>query len=252
MPPVMLRFDPTLAEHSKFVEAKGKKRSKVKNNSDLPAKRMKSDANEENESNNEPPVSMEHFYEIRGDLKKSLGSDGFSLLSMFNRTSGNNLKENSLKHDESLYEEKMIAKNSLKHLNDFNPFQGDSSDEEADETNRNESLKLNGTNSTKEILIKHEPFFILDSSDARISGKSFCQFYKKLKENSKHLFLTDGLSFFVAPEELTESENKTNYDDDHRQELKNIVKRKIKKSIQNALPRHAKANKRFRMFTKNL
>lgn len=178
MPPVMLRFDPTLAEHSKFVEAKGKKRPKVKNNSEVPAKRSKSDVNEEHEVANEPPVSMEHFYEIRGDLKKSLGSDGFSLLSMFNRTSENNANANanSSKLDESLYAEKMIAKNGIKHLNDFNPFQGDSSDEETGQINSSDAVKLNGSNSTKEILIKHETFFILNSSDARIAGKRFYQF----------------------------------------------------------------------------
>lgn len=57
---------------------------------------------------------------------------------------------------------------------------------------------------------------------------------------------------FTRPEKATEEENADAYDDAQRQELKNIVKRKIKKSIQNALPKHAKPNKRFRRFAKNL
>lgn len=49
-----------------------------------------------------------------------------------------------------------------------------------------------------------------------------------------------------------DGENEENYDNEQRQELRNIVKRKMKKSIQSALPRHAKANKKFRRFAKNL
>lgn len=68
-------------------------------------------------------------------------------------------------------------------------------------------------------------------------------------------FFSEGLSFFKPPqEEAKNGENNTNvdYDDAQRQELKNIVKRKIKKSIQNAIPRHAKPNKRFKRFARNL
>lgn len=58
---------------------------------------------------------------------------------------------------------------------------------------------------------------------------------------------------FKAPEGANNDDtNKNEYDDAQRQELKNIVKRKIKKSIQNALPRNAKPNKRFKRFAKNL
>lgn len=42
------------------------------------------------------------------------------------------------------------------------------------------------------------------------------------------------------------------YDDAKRQELKNIVKRKMKKSLQKALPRNVKPNKRFKRLAKNL
>lgn len=64
---------------------------------------------------------------------------------------------------------------------------------------------------------------------------------------------TEGLAFFRPPQTTENDEsNKNDYNDAQRQELKNIVKRKIKKSIQNALPRNAKPNKRFKRFAKNL
>lgn len=67
------------------------------------------------------------------------------------------------------------------------------------------------------------------------------------------LLFIEGFSMFKAPEADEDNDTNTNeYDDAHRQELKNIVKRKIKKSIQNALPRNAKPNKRFKRFAKNL
>lgn len=56
------------------------------------------------------------------------------------------------------------------------------------------------------------------------------------------------------PSEGAESENidANDYDDTKRQELKNIVKRKMKKSLQKALPRNVKPNKRFKRFAKHL
>lgn len=70
-------------------------------------------------------------------------------------------------------------------------------------------------------------------------------------QNISHF--TEGLSFFNPPETTENEESGANdYNDTQRQELKNIVKRKIKKSIQNALPRNAKPNKRFKRFAKNL
>lgn len=64
---------------------------------------------------------------------------------------------------------------------------------------------------------------------------------------------SEALTLFNPPKgEENEEINENGYDDVQRQELKNIVKRKIKKSIQNALPRHAKPNKRFKRFAKKL
>lgn len=65
-------------------------------------------------------------------------------------------------------------------------------------------------------------------------------------------FISEGISLFKLPEAESDGEKVDGYNDAQRQELKNIVKRKIKKSIQNALPKHAKPNKRFRRFAKNL
>lgn len=64
---------------------------------------------------------------------------------------------------------------------------------------------------------------------------------------------SEGLALYKPPEKPENEEtNENDYNDAQRQELKNIVKRKIKKSLQNALPRNAKPNKRFKRFAKNL
>lgn len=72
------------------------------------------------------------------------------------------------------------------------------------------------------------------------------------KNIETNINLAEGLSLFTPPDGTTEEVNCEGYDDAQRQELKNIVKRKIRKTIQNALPKHAKPNKRFRRFAKKL
>lgn len=62
-------------------------------------------------------------------------------------------------------------------------------------------------------------------------------------------FVLDGIAFFISDEQPEQHDIN---DETKKQELRNIVKRKIKKSIKNALPRHVKPNKRFKRFTKNL
>lgn len=69
---------------------------------------------------------------------------------------------------------------------------------------------------------------------------------------NNNIYLSEGLSLFTPLAGTTEEVNGEGYNDTQRQELKNIVKRKIKKTIQNALPKHAKPNKRFRRFAKKL
>lgn len=174
----MLRFDPTRAEHTKFVEPKVKKR-KIKAVSEPETKRQKidSDTHEEDQSMepivDEPPVSMEHFYEVRGDLKKSMGSGGFSLLSMFNRPADDddhNAETAVATPTEKPYEEKSINKNGVKFLADFDPFKYDSSGDEADDNKSKTIVQKMDTNSKKSD-IKYESFFQLSSTDERVSGK---------------------------------------------------------------------------------
>lgn len=168
----MLRFDPTRAEHTKFIEPKGKKRPKTKNTDEPASKRSKVQPDEQmEEETDEIPVSMEHFHEVRGDLKKSLGSGGFSLLSMFNRPSDNDQNDGTKSTNEKPYEEKLIAKNSVKFLADFDPFKYDSSGDEADDGKNKKSNETTSRNSEKENGLQHESFFILNSTDARLSGK---------------------------------------------------------------------------------
>lgn len=181
----MLRFDPTRAEHTKFVEPKVKKR-KAKATNEPESKRMKTEeeVHEEYEEPeySEPPVSMEHFYEVRGDLKKSLGSGGFSLLSMFNRPAEN---ADSKPATDKPYEEKLIAKNGVKFLADFDPFKYDSSGDEADDDKKKTDSESKTESDSKKLNLKYEPFFPLNSSNERVSGRSsflaflVCKFHLK-------------------------------------------------------------------------
>lgn len=167
----MLRFDPTRAEHTKFVEPKVKKRkAKVVNEPD--SKRQKTDSDHEENleaETNEPPVSMEHFYEVRGDLKKSLGSGGFSLLGMFNRPADN---ADATPMADKPYEEKMISKTGVKILADFDPFKYDSSGDEADDDRKKRTQQIDSDKNKPGI--KHESFFTLTSADERTSGINNC------------------------------------------------------------------------------
>lgn len=170
----MLRFDPTRAEHTKFIEPKGKKR-KTKNADDSTAKRCKtseSEMNPDEDKVDEVPVSMEHFHEVRGDLKKSLGAGGFSLLSMFNRPADNETIEESKSSNETPYEEKIIAKSSGKFLSDFDPFKYDSSGDEAEDS-KNKRTAVADVLDKKEKYngLQHESFFILTSNDSRHTGE---------------------------------------------------------------------------------
>lgn len=171
----MLRFDPTRSEHSKFVEAKQskQKRKKNKDDADIPAKRAKGDAaaDEPQPQSDEPPVSMEHFYEVRGDFQKSLGGGGFSLLSMFNRTGDDEPAKPAAGAVERPYEEKLIAKNSVKFMTELDPFKHESSDEEGEA--KADSSAPEAKESDKSVL-KHEPFFMLAASDPRLAGERFC------------------------------------------------------------------------------
>lgn len=165
----MLRFDPTRADHTKFVEPKVKKR-KAKVVNELDTKRQKIDSEYEQNmeiESNEVPVSMEHFYEVRGDLKKSLGSGGFSLLTMFNRPADNS---NTTLTADKPYEEKLLSKTGVKILADFDPFKCDSSGDEADDGKQKINIQMDESDKNKANL-KHESFFTFITTDERFSGK---------------------------------------------------------------------------------
>lgn len=163
----MLRFDPTRAEHTKFVEAKKRKAPKVKDDRNI--KRFKDDYDAED--NNEPEVSTEQFFKVSERLKTSIGqSTGFSLMQMFGRSDTNNAtSDHALK--QSRYEEIPIAQNIAKGLANLIPFNYDSSDEEDDErkVGTKQKSKVSSTVASKKIW--HEPFFMLISNDARYTGK---------------------------------------------------------------------------------
>lgn len=169
----MLRFDPTRADHTKFVE-NAKKRPKKLDKDVLNAKRRKMDEGDE-QYEDDPPVSKEQFYEIHGDLKKSMGSGNFSLLSMFGRT-GDDASTTKTAEIDSKYEEKLIARNSAKFLTDLDPFKYDSSGDEADDetkskqkTKRSEGA-ADENKTTNNGSIRHETFFIHSPNDERRSG----------------------------------------------------------------------------------
>lgn len=169
----MLRFDPTRAEHTKFVEPKVKKR-KAKANNEPESKRLKADNDYEQEEeaepqDNEPPVSMEHFYEVRGDLKKSMGSGGFSLLSMFNRP----VESAETSTSEKPYEEKLLSKTGVKFLADFDPFKCESSGDEADDDGHKtkSSVEAVAEGDGHKSALKYETFFVFTPDDERVSGK---------------------------------------------------------------------------------
>lgn len=252
-PPSMLRFDPNRAEHTKFIEPKGKKR-KTKNTDEPASKRSKTSESEmypDEDEIDEVPVSMEHFHEIRGDLKKSLGAGGFSLLSMFNRPADNETIEESKPSSKIPYEEKIIAKSSGKFLTEFDTFKYDSSGDEAEDNKNKTMTNTNLDKKEKENGLKHESFFILSSTDPRHAGEVFGSNVISW-QIKKIIYISEGLTLYTPSEGKTHEENGERYGDTQRQELKNIVKRKIKKTIQNALPKHAKPNKRFRRFAKKL
>lgn len=169
----MLRFDPTRAEHTKFIEPKGKKR-KTKNTDEPALKRTKTSESEMHPDDgeiDEVPVSMEHFHEVRGDLKKSLGAGGFSLLSMFNRPADNETLDESKLSNEKPYEEKLIAKTSAKFLSDFDPFKCDSSGDEAEDKKNKTTAVTASDNKEKNSELQHESFFIVSSTDPRHTGE---------------------------------------------------------------------------------
>lgn len=241
----MLRFDPTRAEHTKFVEAKKRKAPKLKD--DKNAKRFRDD--NEHAENNMPDVSSEQYFKVSNRLTSSIGqSTGFSLLQMFGRGNSNDAAtEKTLK--QSRYEEIPIAQNVAKGLVDLNPFNYDSSGDEDDgrKASKTKHKVVSGAGAGK---IWHESFFMLNSDDVRFTGELLQRSSRSIAwyANAPVLYFTEGLTLFMALENATEDDQEKA---SKRQELRNIVKKKIKKSVRNALPRHAKPNKRFKRMAKD-
>lgn len=225
-----------------------KKRPKKTLKDELQAKRRKlNDADDGDDEPNDapPPVSMDQFYEIRGDLKNLMGSGGFSLLSMFGR-SGDDAIAAKASTDATKYEEKPIEKNTAKFLHDLDPFRYDSSGDEADIGEPKKKRKTTADADSKPTIngsIWHESFFIHKTDDERLNGQL------RFLSQFSHLFLkfiffvlfslySEGIAFFVSS--TIDGEQPQEIDETKKQELRNIVKRKIKKSVKNALPRHVK------------
>lgn len=249
----MLRFDPTRSEHTKFIEAKKRKAPKSKEDKNA-AKRFKDDNENDAMGNNLPEVSSDQYFKVSDRLKSSIGrTTGFSVLQMFGR-SNDNEQANDKNLAKSRYQEIPIAQNA-KGPADFHPFNYDSSDGEDDEkkASKGKATVAVAKNAGK---IWHEPFFMLNPKDSRFSGKS--QSPGMLWSASLHSLIShqcrspymipEGLSLFSAPEREPEGDQEKAT---KQQELRNIVKRKIKKSVKNSLPRHAKPNKRFKRMTKD-
>ncbi len=215
----MLRYDPTKNDHEKYEKVTKRKARNNDLNSE-PAKHMKLD------DENGFEVSKEQFFNVTNQLTAALkpAAEGFSLLSMFGRDS--DIIDTAQKNP---YQEITLSKGQQNILaNSSSLFRDDSSDEEIIQDRQlnkpakhlvNESKPKNSKKNAK-AEIWHEPFFIF-GSDQR---------------------LTDGLSFFLP----NSSDGKATEDFENKQkEMRNIIKRKIKKSIKRVLPRGAKPNKRF-------
>lgn len=193
----MTRFDPTKQDHSKFLANKTNK--VVEEEID--------ETPEIVEEFDENIVSKETFYKVSDDLGKTLKTDGgFSLLNMFGTSN-----ENQIEQDE--YKEKELSKKKTLGF-DKNPFKYDSSDSE-DESGFTKKVKptqmvkpdvkrANGGRMT-EMGIFRENLFIL------IGDKR----------------LTEGAVFFTSSRKPEENGREFN---EVRHELKQIVKRKIRKT----------------------
>lgn len=216
---LMLRYDPTKNDHEKYEKVA---KRKAKRDSDaVPAKHAK--MNDEIEFQ----VSKEQFFNVTNHLTSALkpSSEGFSLLSMFGRD--NDAVETKQPNP---YKE-ITLKGQPNNIPTHNGalFRDDSSDDEIISERLNQSqknpppqndakAKKAKKNSKSEMW--HEPFFIF-GSDQR---------------------LLDGVAFFLPNE--TSGTGGEEFESKQK-EMRNIIKRKIKKSIKKVLPRGAKPNKRF-------
>lgn len=247
LPQTMLRYDPTKQDHTKYL-ATGAKR-KAPDGADGKAKKSKQsaaangDAADAEEAAAERPafeVSKEQFYKVNKSLLKSSAEDGgaFSLLSMFGTANADTNSAVSTKN--AAYRETLLATSATqKTLEDMtNPFKYDTSDDEqqvpdAQKTKQQKSApalaagKVAAKKSTTAVY--HEPFFMLSVDDERL--KEALAFYQSVESAP----LVDEIAL-----------------ENRQKEMRNVLKKKVKRSIRSALPHGAKPNKRFRKFVRHL
>lgn len=240
----MLRYDPTKNEHGKYEKVMKRKNRNDHTDTEPATKQIKLN----NESDFQ--VSKVQFFNVTNQLTSALKptSEGFSLLSMFGRDA--DILEIKQKNP---YQEITLSKGQQHLLTNNNSlFRDDSSDEEivqerlttSKKHSANDSKQINSKKTSK-AEIWHEPFFIF-GNDQRLQGKSFLAISLT---NYYYLNITEGLALF-----LPNSSNEQVSDDfeSKRKEMRNIIKRKIKKSIKRVLPRGGKPNKRFGRLVKDI
>lgn len=192
----MTRFDPTKQDHTKFLANKQTNKVVEEEVDGIP---------EIVEDFDENIVSKETFYKVSDDLGKTLKADGgFSLLNMFGTSN-----DNQMEQDE--YKEKELSKKKTLGF-DKNPFKYDSSDSEDEsgftkkvkQTVKPDVKKTTGGRMT-EMGIFRENLFILIGDKRLTEGAVFFSSSRKSEENGKEF-------------------------NEVRNELKQIVKRKIRKT----------------------
>lgn len=276
MPQTMLRYDPTKQDHTKYL-AKGKRKQQIEIEE---VNSKKSKVNDD--PANDVEVSKEQFYKVNTNLTSTLlqnqnNGTEFSLLSMFGTTLPTAPAETK-----SAYRENLLATNTQKQIADMtNPFSYDSSDDDGNEERKSntkipessnkKSLEQNkqrdGSNKSKTINSKtakvwQESFFIFSNEDDRLKGKYYFIFYSLSSSICFHLTLfflrhslLEGENFFIP---ISKVNGDAMDDDDEylrenkQKEMRNILKKKVKRSIKSALPHGAKPTKRFRKFVRHL
>lgn len=194
----MTRFDPTKQDHTKFLANKQTNKVVEEETDEIP---------EVVEEFDENIVSKETFYKVSDDLGKTLKTDaGFSLLNMFGTSN-----DNQMEQDE--YKEKELSKKKTLGF-DKNPFKYDSSDSE-DESGFTKKVKPNQT--VKSAVKK--------TTGGRMTEMGIFREHLFIVIGDKRL--TEGAAFFSSSKKSEENGKDFN---EVRNELKQIVKRKIRKT----------------------
>lgn len=244
-PQTIQRYDPTKQEHVKFLATNQKKRTTNDNATNGPDEATGVE------------VSKEQFYKVSGDLTSSLWSKstGFSLLSMFGRMDE---EPSGDKAPVDVYKVTPLSKGqSTKLANDMtNPFEFDSSDDEQQLAvgkvqKPDAKPKKSDTKSNKSAKLWQENFFFAKNDD-RLKGREMggrVSFLTPVGLIISFVLFTDGLTFFMPTTADAVGDDEQRH---KQQEMRNIIKKKIKRSIKSKLPHGAKPNRHFRRFTRNL